>query len=131
MFSYLFFGAATTLINWSLYSLLVHLAGVGITVGNAVAWIGAVIFAFFTNKIFVFKSRSWQPLLVLREGGAFLGARAVSGLIELTGVPALYHLGFNYLLFGIEGFAAKVTVSVIVIILNYHFSKFVIFRRKK
>ena len=68
---------------------------------------------------------------MLREGGTFLGARAVSGMIELIGVPALYHLWFDYPLFGIEGFAAKVTVSVIVIILNYLFSKFVIFRRKK
>jgi len=129
--SYLFFGAATTFVNWCVYALAVRVAGFSVTSGNAIAWIVAVIFAFITNKIWVFESRSWQPLLVLREGGGFFSARIVTGLMEIAGVPLLYRVGLNYPLLGIEGFAAKVSVSVIVIALNYIFSKLVIFRRKE
>jgi len=129
--SYLFFGGATTFVNWFVYGLMVRLAGFPIAVGNITAWVTAVIFAFITNKVWVFQSRSWRPLLVLREGSAFLGARIVSGLVELVGVPFLFQLGLNYPLFGIEGFAAKVIVSIIVVILNYIFSKLFIFRPGK
>ena len=129
--NYLFFGGATTFVNWCVYGLAVRLAGFSITIGNVIAWIMAVIFAFVTNKTLVFQSRSWRPLLVLREGSAFLGARIVSGIVEITGVPFLYRAGLDYPLLGIEGFAAKVTVSVIVIVLNYIFSKLFIFRRGK
>ena len=131
MVNYLFFGAATTFVNWCVYGLVVRFAGFSITAGNVIAWIAAVVFAFITNKIWVFESRSWQPLLVLREGSAFLGARILSGLVEIAGVPLLYRIGLDYPLLGIEGFAAKVFVSVIVIVLNYCFSKLIIFRREK
>jgi len=131
MVYYLFFGAVTTFINWCVYGLTVRFAGFSITAGNVIAWVAAVVFAFITNKIWVFRSRSWQPLLVLREGCAFLGARIFSGLIEIAGVPLLYRIGLNYPLLGIEGFAAKVIASVIVIVMNYFFSKLIIFRRVK
>jgi uncharacterized membrane protein YfhO/putative flippase GtrA len=131
MVFYLFFGAATTFINWCVYGLAVRFAGFSITAGNVIAWVAAVVFAFITNKIWVFQSRSWQPPVLLREGSAFLGARIFSGLVEIAGVPILYRIGLNYPLLGIEGFAAKVVVSVIVIVLNYFFSKLIIFRRVK
>ena len=131
LISYVVFGAATTALNWGVYGLLVDLAGLSVPIANAVAWIAAVKFAFYTNKIFVFKSRSWNPLLVLREGGTFFAARIVSGLAEIAGVPLLYHLGFRYALCGIEGFAAKAAVSVVIIILNYFLSKLFIFRRNE
>ena len=128
--SYILVGGATTFVNWAVYSLMVSFGGFQITVSNISACIVSVLFAFFTNKIWVFQSRSWHPSMVLREGISFLGARIVSGLIDIAGVPLIYHLGFDYPLFGIEGFASKVTVSIIVVILNYFFSKFFIFRRK-
>ena len=130
LINYILVGAATTFVNWVIYSIMVSLAGISITFSNICAWIISVAFAFVTNKIWVFHSRSWHPSHVLREGISFLGARIVSGLIDITGVPLLHHFGLNYPLFGIEGFAAKVTVSVIVLCLNYVFSKFFIFRHK-
>ena len=129
--NYLIFGAATTLINWCTYGLLMRFAGLSITWANIIAWVLSVTFAFFTNKILVFESHSWQLLLVLREAGAFLGARIVSGLAEIIGVPLLYRGGLDYPLLGIEGFAAKLAVSLVVITLNYFFSKMFIFRRGK
>ena len=127
---YILVGGATTLVNWVVYSLLISFAVFQITASNIIAWIVSVVFAFFTNKIWVFKSSFWQPSVLLREGISFLGARIVSGLVDILGVPLLYFIGLDYPLFGIEGFTAKVTVSVIIVILNYFFSKYYIFHRK-
>ena len=127
---YLFFGVATTFVNWFFYTLLVHFAAFQLTVGNIIAWVISVVFAFVSNKIWVFESRSWQPRLIFREGMTFLAARLVSGIVDMAGVPLLFHLGLDYPLFGIEAFAAKVSVSVFVVISNYFFSKFFIFGSK-
>ena len=56
---YLIFGVATTLVNWIVYSLLMKTSVVNMTVSNAIAWFTAVVFAYITNKLFVFESRSW------------------------------------------------------------------------
>ena len=108
-----------------------HFTKLPITGANIIAWVLSVAFAFFTNKILVFESHSWKLLSVLREAGAFLGARIISGLAEIIGVPLLYRAGLNYPLLGIEGFAAKLAVSLVVIALNYFFSKKFIFRHGK
>ena len=111
--SYLFFGAATT-----------------ITPGNILSWLVAVIFAFITNKLWVFQSKSWAWPLWLKEAAAFFAGRIFSGLVELFGLPLLMKLGLDQSIFGIEGFAAKLVVTVVVIILNYILSKFIAFRKK-
>ena len=49
----------------------------------------------------------------------------------MAGVPLLVRLGLSQTIFGVEGMLAKVLVSVIVVILNYVFSKLIIFREKK
>ena len=125
--SYLFFGVATTLVNWVIYAFAVQIVRLPMAAGNVIAWVFAVMFAFVTNKMWVFQSRSWKPALVLSEAGLFLNARIVTGLIEIIGVPLLFYIGLNYPLLGIEGFAAKMAISVIVVALNYIFSKMFIF----
>jgi len=124
--SYLIVGGATTFVNWAIYAIAVQFAG--ITTSNIVAWSIAVIFAFIANKIWVFKSRQWKITLVRNEAGLFLSGRIFTGLIEMVGVPLLFFVGLNYPLFGVEGFAAKVAVSVFVVVLNYIFSKLIVFR---
>jgi len=126
--SYLFFGGLATLLNFVVYIFFVHLIGLGITAGNAIAWVVAVLFAFVTNKLWVFQSRSWLAKQALREAGTFLGARITTGLLDMIGVPLLFYIGLRYPLFGIEGFAAKSIIAVLVIILNYVFSKAFVFR---
>ena len=127
---YLIFGAATTFVNWCVYGMLLRFFAISLTAANVISWIAAVTFAYFTNKIWVFESRSWQPKLVLREAAAFFGARALSGVVEIAGMPLLLLLGLDQAIFGIEGFAAKVLIGVIVIILNYVLSKLIVFRGK-
>ena len=128
--SYLFFGGATTVVSWATYALFVGALGMAVTPGNILSWVCAVTFAFVTNKLWVFQSRSWAWPLWLKEAGAFYAGRIFSGVVELAGLPLLMRLGLDQTLFGVEGFAAKVAISVVVIILNYFLSKFIAFRKK-
>lgn len=129
--SYLFFGGLTTLVSWVTYALGAGPLSLGVTPANIFSWVCAVSFAFVTNKLWVFDSKSWAWPGWLKEAAAFVAGRLFSGAVELGGLPLLMWLGLDQALFGIEGFAAKVVVSVVVIILNYFLSKFLVFRKKK
>ena len=126
---YVFFGGATTAVNWVVYALLVELLHADITLSNAIAWAAAVLFAFITNKLFVFESKSFAPATVLKEGLSFLGSRVLSGILEIVGPTALMAIGLDMPLFGIDGFAAKLVVSLFVIVLNYVLSTLLVFRK--
>ena len=131
IFNYLIFGVATTLVNWLTYSVLIKGLGTNEAVGNAIAVVVAVLFAFVTNKIWVFKSKQTGFVSLAKEALSFFGSRAVTGAIEIIGVPALISMGLNQELFGVKGMWAKIIISVIIIILNYVFSKFIVFRKTK
>ena len=128
--SYLFFGVLTTGVNWVVYALFMLLPGINVEIANAIAGIVAILFAYVTNRIFVFESKSKNKKDILLEFLRFLGGRAVTFVIEVVGVPGLYYLGLNQGIFGIEGAYAKVIVSVVVIVLNYIFSKLFVFTKK-
>ncbi len=127
---YLIFGVATTVVNFALYTVLVKLLEADMTLSNGLSWVCAVIFAFVTNKIFVFQSKSMGAFLFIKEMTAFFGSRIITGIVEIILPTLLYKIGVDFDIFGIKGFSAKVTVSVIVIILNYVFSKFLVFKNK-
>ena len=80
---YLIFGVATTLVNWVVYSLLMKTSAVNMTISNAIAWFTAVVFAYITNKLFVFESKSWNVAEVWKEVVKFFGARITTGVIEI------------------------------------------------
>ena len=128
--NYLLFGGLTTVVSWGTYSLFVKAIGMSVGVGNVLSWICAVLFAFVTNKLFVFESKTWQPATALREFVSFIGARLATGVIEWFGVPYFSTHGLTHPLFGVKGLLAKVVVSIVVIILNYIFSKFLVFIKK-
>lgn len=128
---YLIFGVATTAVNWVVYTLLVTLMKAEVTFSNAVAWFVAVVFAYVTNKLFVFESRDTSIKTLVKEILAFFGSRVASGVIEIFLPTLLMAIGLNQAVFGIEGSVAKFAVSAIVIILNYIFSKLIVFRSKK
>ena len=100
---YLIFGVATTGVNWVVYSLLmkavlVHAPGsddVKMTVSNVIAWIAAVIFAFITNKLWVFESKSWVPKVAAREFVSFVVSRLATGVIEWFGPLLLFKIGLD------------------------------------
>lgn len=133
--NYLLFGGLTTIVNWASFSLFVKgfgmNSGIAYSVANVLSWVLAVLFAFVTNKLFVFESKTWAPATALREFFSFLSARLLTGVIEWVGVPFLTNHGLGTPLFGVKGLWAKITVSVIVVVLNYIFSKFLIFTKKE
>lgn len=137
VFMYLVFGVLTTVVSWASYALFIKILGgisnsdVRISVANVLSWIAAVLFAFITNKLWVFDSKSWKPSVVIKELGMFVVARLATGCIEWFGVPLLVKIGVNQELFGTEGMLAKIIASVLVVIINYFFSKLLIFKKKE
>lgn len=123
---YLFTGGLNVVITWSVYSALV-LLGMNPSLSNAISWIVGVSAAFFLNKIFVFNSRTRGKKAVGREAVSFTLGRILTGVINIVGFALLYDLGMNGELFGIEGFFAKIVISVIEIVLNYVISKHLVF----
>ncbi len=135
---YLVFGVLTTLVSWGSYALFeigldtfIKNAILLSAIANVLSWIAAVAFAFVTNKLWVFESKSWKAGLVVKELGAFVGSRLLTGVLEWVGVPGLMLIGLDQSILGIEGMLAKVLISVIVVILNYVLSKLLVFRKKK
>jgi putative flippase GtrA len=127
--SYLFWGVMTTVVSWGTYSLFVTVIK-SVSVANILSWICAVVFAYVTNKLWVFQSKEWALRTIIPELLKFVTARLATGLLEIVGVPLLVYMGLNQRIAGIEGMAAKVLVSVIVTILNYVLSKLLVFRKK-
>ena len=126
---YLFWGGMTTVVSWGSYSLFV-LFGTGVFWGNVLSWVCAVLFAFVTNKLWVFNSKSWEGSVLFPELTKFLSSRVATGIFEMIAVPALVAIGLNQTIFGIDGMVSKVLVSVIVVILNYILSKLFVFKAK-
>ena len=133
---YLFFGVLTTLVSWGTFAVFSLLFGAVIedaviisSIANALSIVCAVAFAYVTNKLWVFGSKSWSRAVVLPELAKFLSARLITAIIEMAGVPLLVFVGLDETVFGIDGMIAKAIVSVAVIILNYVFSKLFVFKK--
>lgn len=122
---YLLFGGLTTLVSFAIYWLGYHWLQLSAATSNAAAWIIAVLFAFFTNKPFVFHSHDWRWKVLFPELLKFIGCRVVSGILETA------FLGITVDLLAWNGLIMKIAVSVVVVILNYIASKWLIFRRKQ
>lgn len=139
--SYLVFGVLTTAVNFVTYMIMGIFAGenyeekVLFSIGeldiqlilfmNAAAWIVSVLFAFITNKLFVFESSSWKGNVFFTELFSFIGARVISFLVFEELVFALL-----VSLLSLNDIVAKLIIAVFVVIFNYVASKLVIFRKK-
>ena len=121
---YVVFGVLTTAINIAVYALCYRVLRLPNVPSNVVAWILAVLFAFVTNKLYVFESKSLERGTVMRELLSFVGARLATGLLDL----AVMFVGVD-LLHGPD-LVFKVGSNVLVIILNYVLSKLIVFRKK-
>ena len=129
---YLIFGGLTTVVDWGLSFLLYHFWGDAIEANailvhgaNVIAWAAAVLFAFITNRIWVFKSEKKGFLPILGELGSFAGGRVMTLLLQ----EAIFVIFFDIM--GISEFIVKLIAAVLVIILNYFISKLIVFRKKR
>lgn len=123
--AYLIFGVLTTIVNIAVYWLAAHPLGIGTVPSSVIAWIAAVLFAYVTNRIWVFHSETTGTSGIIREMTYFFSARLATGVIDWV---------FMYVTVDLLGFNdvyMKVIANVIVVILNYVASKLLIFRKSE
>ena len=134
VFVYGIVGVLTTAINYGFYAGvsrgLAALLGVApdhaamILIAKIIAWIAAVAFAFWANKVYVFRSADWSGRTLRRELPGFVSARVLSLLFDAAFVELAVQL------FGMNDLIATLVSNVIVVVLNYFASKFWIFRKR-
>ncbi|MBR4858962.1 MAG: GtrA family protein [Clostridia bacterium] len=147
--TYVFFGVMTTVVNLITFYIFkrifisigwegvfnsiipegsslhkIFIGGTDYLDANFIAWIVGVVFAFITNKLWVFDSKSWTPSVAGKEFSGFMGARIFSFVIETISLFVLVTI------LSVNDFVAKIIVGIVVVIINYVFSKLIIFRKK-
>lgn len=130
--SYFIFGVLTTAVDWVGYFALYHqLTNSGVDkeliviISQTISWAAAVLFAFVTNKLFVFRSTSLHPVRLLRELISFVACRLFTGVLTIAGMEIMVN-GLSW-----SNLAGKIAVSVLSLVLNYVLSKLFIFRTEK
>lgn len=124
VFTYLFFGGLTTLVNFVVYFIARDLAGLSMVVANSLAWLLSVVFAFVTNKLWVFYSQTEGLGQLAQELGKFVFYRGLSYILDMGLMILLIdvlHLG---------DFVSKLITQIVVVVANYLFSKLFIFNKK-
>ena len=117
---YVIFGVLTTLVNIITYKILID-RNVYYIISNIIAFVVSIIFAYITNKKWVFYSKTNTSTKVLEEFMKFLITRITTFLFDFWGMILLIEV------FHSNKFYSKVFVSIVVIILNYLFSKKLVF----
>jgi len=120
-FLYLLFGGLTTIIGVILYYAFAHVAGFGTVLSNSISWVVSVLFAFVTNKIWVFESAKLSLPLLMREIGSFYLCRVMTGLFDLVVMYVCVDL------YKLNDLPVKCVSTCLVVILNYIASKWIIF----
>ena len=122
---YLIFGVLTTVVNIVSYFLLARILHIDTVVSTVIALILSILFAYITNKIFVFESKTNTAKELLKEIISFFGCRAFTGILDVA---------FMYItdeVFNLNDMIMKIISNIVVIIVNYIFSKLIIFKKDK
>lgn len=124
--NYLIVGVLTTIVSWTAYGLCKLVMDVDnalmMQVAVIIRWIAGVLFGYFTNRRFVFKSKNPN---MLREGIDFAGSRLITLFLDMFVMwllPTVFH---------VNDWISTFISAVLVTIMNYIFSKFIVFRKKK
>lgn len=117
---YLVFGVLTTVVNIVVYYIFSNLLHMNYLFSNAMAWFLSVLFAYVTNRKYVFIHKNNQ---IIKEAISFFGSRLATGIMDM--VLMWFLVNFNI----VNDVVAKVVVNVIVVILNYILSKLVVFKK--
>ena len=120
---YIIFGVLTTLVNLIVFYILTHFINLDENLSNIIAVIAAVLFAYFTNRKFVFNSTAVTFKENLKEFCKFIFGRLFTMILEIVG----FYLLFNIM--HIHELISKLFITVIVVILNFFISKFFAFKK--
>ena len=118
------FGVFTTVVNIVAYNICYYNLELSNTLSNIIAWVLAVTFAYLTNKVWVFDSKSWKWEVLRREVTTFISCRLATGIMDIIIMFVCVDL------MGWHAMLMKLLSNILVIILNYIFSKLIIFRKK-
>lgn len=122
---YIIFGGLTTLVNFVGYLVLTRLVGMEAGIANIVAILISILFAYITNKIWVFESKTTNLKEIAKEMVSFFGCRAFTSLLDIGLFDLLVYV------FHISDIWVKLFNQIIVIVLNYILSKVIVFRKDK
>ena len=122
---YVFFGGLTTVVNYAVYLAATRLCSLDELTSTVISFVLSVLFAYVTNRIWVFESRAAGFSAVAREIAAFFGGRIFSGALDLL-ITFIFitWLGWYDLL-------VKIASNVLIIVLNYIISKWIVFRNRE
>lgn len=121
---YVFFGGCTTLVNLGCYFVFTRVLGLDVTAANTAAILIAILFAYVVNKLFVFEHKAGSFLSLAREAGSFFGMRLGTMVVEVLGMILLCCI------WGVNDILAKLAIQVLIMVLNYLISKFIVFREE-
>ena len=121
---YIIFGVLTTVVDFLISGICFYILGFKEIFSNNTGWVFAVLFAFITNKVFVFNSMDFSVNVLKKEFPSFVIARVASLILTDLFLIAAKIIGMEFML-------AKLLISVIVILMNYIFSKLFIFTSHK
>ncbi|WP_027703156.1 GtrA family protein [Metaclostridioides mangenotii] len=119
---YLFFGVLTTIVSFVSFYISSEILEIHYLISNVISWIFAVGFAYVTNRIWVFESKTKEIKTILKEIFTFVNCRLLSGIIDMITMFILVDI------FITDNIYAKIFTQVIVVILNYIFSKLIVFK---
>lgn len=122
---YVLFGILTTVINVTIYNGLYYKLEFSNILSNSIAWIITILTAYITNKIWVFENNEKTALAILKQFLMFVACRVATGALDTL----IMYITVDVLLY--TAWVFKFISNAIVIVLNYLFSKFVIFARRK
>lgn len=122
---YIVFGILTTLVNYITYFSLTQATEMNYLIVNMIAWFVSVVFAYITNKYYVFKNKYKSIKYIIKEISLFISARLASGVFETL------FLFIFVSIFNFDDGIVKIIASIFVVVLNYFFSKYIIFNVSK
>lgn len=122
LISYGFWGVMTTLVNYAVFFTCLRFLNINYLISNVVSWVCAVAFAYVTNKLFVFNSKEWSLSKLKTEVLPFFIGRLFSLVVETI----MLYILVDCLFFSSE--IMKVFTNLLVIVINYFISKFMIFK---
>lgn len=124
LFSYMLFGAGTLVVNFGLFFFLNEIVGLYYMVANAIAIVVAVVFSFWVNKKYVFRSKPVTKRAAFKEFALFIGIRASAGVIDMGGLFLMVRV------LGMGANLSKLIVEILIAVGNFLSSKFIIFKKK-